>query len=320
MKKTTLIGLFIIFLGIITGIIYFSLKPTQPKNIIAVVTTLSHPALDMARAGFVQEIKAKFGSEYIIKDYNAEASMQSANLIARQIAQDTHVVGIFALGSLAAQTLSKAEKTRPIVIAAVSDPEAILSAQNTNICGLTDSIDADYQINTILDLLPDTKIVSLLYSPHETNSASSVLKLEKSLIKHNLKAELVGVYEPQQIASASLRACQKGDVVLIPLDNQLAASMPSVIKATNQANCVVILSDKVLLHHGAAISFGVDYQKSGEEAAKLMIDILTNKQSPAQIKFVNPKEIGVFVNQKIISEKNIKLNPNSQTKIIQEKL
>lgn len=319
MKETTLISLFIIFLGIITGIIYFSLKPTQPKNIIAVVTTLSHPALDMARAGFVQEIKAKFGSEYIIKDYNAEASMQSANLIARQIAQDAHVVGIFALGSLAAQTLSKAEKTRPIVIAAVSDPEAILSAQNTNICGLTDSIDADYQINTILDLLPDTKIVSLLYSPHETNSASSVLKLEESLIKHNLKAELVGVYEPQQIPSASLRACQKGDVVLVPLDNQLAASMPSVIKATNQANCVVILSDKVLLHHGAAISFGVDYQKSGEEAAKLMIDILTNKQSPAQIKFVNPKEIGVFVNQKIILEKNIKLNPNSQTKIIQEK-
>ncbi len=62
------------------------LKPTSPKKIIAIVTTLSHPALDMARAGFVQEVKAQLGPEYEIKDFNAEGSMQSANLIARQIA------------------------------------------------------------------------------------------------------------------------------------------------------------------------------------------------------------------------------------------
>lgn len=310
---------FIIFVVACAFIAYFIFKPAHHKKVIAVVTTLSHPALDMARAAFLQEIKDKLGPDYEIKEFNAEGSMQSANIIARQIAHDADIVGIFAIGSLAAQTLGKAEKERPIVIAAVSDPQAIMPDNNSNVCGLSDALDPEFQIATILDLLPQTKHISLLYSPHETNSASVVKKLETRIRAHNIKSELVGVYEPQQVASASLRACQTSDVVLIPLDNQLAASMPAVIKATKQENCVVILSDKALIHHGAAIAFGVDYEKSGEEAAILMTNIISKQQSPALIGIINPKDIGVYGNESVILEKAIKLNPNAKTQVIYKK-
>lgn len=315
-KNKTLLY-FIIFAGACAVLAYFLLRPGVDKKTIAVVTTLSHPALDMARAAFVKEIKAQL-PEYEIKDFNAEGSLQSANLIARQIVQDANIVGIFALGSLAAQSLAKAEKERPIVIAAVSDPQAIMPDKNTNICGLSDALDAEFQIATILDLLPQTERISLLYSPHETNSASVVKKLEARILAHNIKSEPIGVYEPQQVASASLKACQTGDVVLIPLDNQLAASMPAVIKATRSENCVVILSDKALIQHGAAIAFGVNYEKSGQDAALLMKNILSKQQSPALIGIINPKDIGVYGNKRVIEEKAIKLNPSAKTQIIYE--
>ena len=316
MKKNKRLLYFIIF-GIISALslAYFILTPAKHKKIIAVVTTLSHPALDIAREAFERELK-NLSSEYQIKEYNAQGSMQSANLIARQINQDSNIVGIFAIGSLAAQTLAKVEKTRPIVIAAVSDPEAIMPENNTNICGLSDTLDAEYQISTILDLLPETKSISLLYSPHETNSASVVKKLEERIRAHNINFELIGVYEPQQVASASLRACQTSDVVLVPLDNQLAASMPAVIKATKQENCTVFLSDKALIHYGAAFAFGVDYEKSGAEAAVLMKNILSKQQSPALIGIINPQDIGVYGNKRVIEEKALKLNPAAKTQII----
>jgi len=317
MKNKFTLGLIII--GITIAIVaYFMLKPRESKKIIAVITTLSHPALDMARAGFVQEIKAQLGLEYEIKDFNAEGSMQSANLIARQVAHDSNIKGIFTIGSLATQTLAKAEKNRPIVFAAVSDPEAIMPDGSSNVCGLSDAIDAEYQIATILDMLPETKSIALLYSPHETNSASVVKKLQARILNAQIKSELVGVYEPQQIASASLRACQNSDVVLIPLDNQLAASMPAVIKASKHENCIMILTDKALMHHGAALAFGVDYEKSGQEAAVLMTKILLKQQSPATIGTVNPKDIGVYMNKSVIQEKAIKINPDAKTNIINQ--
>ncbi len=50
----------------------------------------------------------------------------------------------------------------------------------------------------------------------------------------------MGVYEPQQIASAAQSACKKSDAILIPLDNQLVAAMPSVIKATKTSPALLL--------------------------------------------------------------------------------
>ena len=186
------------------------------------------------REGFI----AHEASDIKFLDFNAEGSMQSANLVAQQIAQNPDIIGILAIGTLAAQSIGKVEKKRPIIIAAVSDPEAIFpDPDQKNICGLSDNINASYQINTILSLLPDTKNIAFLYSPHEANSASAIKNLVREAALKNITTELVGVYEPQQIASAAHTACKKSNVVFIPLDNQLVAAMPAVIKATKDKNC-----------------------------------------------------------------------------------
>jgi putative ABC transport system substrate-binding protein len=311
-NKKILIGILVILITSTAS--FFLFRPKNNQAVIAVVTTLSHPALVLARDGFVKKIK-ELHADYEIKDFNAEGSMQSANLIARHIAQDTNIKAIFALGSLAAQTVGKVETKRPLVIAAVSDPNSILK-QSSNICGLSDLINADYQISTILDLLPDTKTISVLYSPHETNSSGASERLKASIEKNNIKANLIGIYEPQQISTASAQACSTSDVIIIPLDNQLAASMSVVIKATKNLSCIVILSDKVLLHQGAAFAFGVDYYENGEESALMMDKILTHEKTCEQLGIKYPEELDIYANTKIINQKNIQINKHKKTKII----
>lgn len=313
-KKITILAAITLVI-VSTSVFYFSRISTDSnKKIIAVLTTLSHPALAQVHEGIISVLK-NLPDDFEIIEYNAEGSMQSANLIARQIANNDKIVGIFTIATLAAQTMAKLETTRPIVAVAISDAKAILRPDRSsqNICGVTDDIDADFQISTILDLLPQIKKIALLYSPSETNSSSVAQKLSVAAKNHDVALEFVGVFEPQQISNASMSACKKADAILIPLDNQLAAAMSVVIKATKHKPCPVIISDEILLHHGASIAFGVDYKKSGVRAGEMMLDIINNKKTAAQIGFINPNELGVYVNMSVVKEKNIVINPAATT-------
>jgi putative ABC transport system substrate-binding protein len=304
MKKIVIV----LALGIIgaLGIYRWYLAPAASQQI-AVVMTMNHPALDSVREAFISRIKADLPDIEVV-DFNAQGNMQQANLIAAEIANSKRVMGVLAIGTLAAQTLAKAELNKPIVIAAVSDASVITSKnQAANVCGMTDSIDAQYQIKAILELLPELKSISLLYSPHEANSAAMVKKLAPQAEAKGIKVMLVGVQEAQQIMSSSMLACQKSDAVLIPLDNQLVAAMPAVIKATKNSPCPIITSNESPLHQGATIAFGVNYRQSGEEAGTIMIKILVEKRAPREIGFINPAQVELYLNQAVIKEKGIKL-------------
>lgn len=288
---------------------------TKTSRAIALFSTMNHPALDSVRQAFADHIKSTMPDIELI-DFNAQGNAQQANLIASQIANDRRIIGALAIGTLAAQSLAKAESEKPIVIAAVSDPSVISSRKAANLCGMTDAIDALYQISSLLDLLPHIKSLSLLYSPHEANSDSMVKKLAIEAKAKGLRVELIGVLESQQIMSSSMMACKQSDAVLIPLDNQLVAAMPTVIKATKNSPCPIITSNESPLHQGATMAFGVNYRESGEEAARIMTKILGENISPSTIGFINPPQVDIYVNERVIKEKGVHLNSETRVKIL----
>lgn len=305
MKKSTIAVIGAAALSVSAISLY--MRFTEAKGpAIAVFTTLSHPALDNVREGFIEQLK-QIAPDYVIKDYNAQGSIQQANVVAREIAMNEDIKLILAIGTLAAQTMAKVEHDRPVIIAAVSNPEGVLPKDGgKNVCGLSDALDASYQIAIIQELLPSVKTLSLLYSPHEANSSSMVEKLEAVAAQKGLEIRLVGVLESQQVQSASQSACQKSDAVLIPLDNQLVASMPAVIKATKDFPCPIITTNAAPIHQGATIAFGIDYRKMGEDAAALLLQ-LQNKKSPHDIGFIQAHDVRLYGNTRVLREKGLKL-------------
>lgn len=319
MKKTVLISTTLAVM-IAIWLVTFSNKSDQKIKKVAIVTTLSHPALENARLGFIQTIRAKHAElDLKLEDYNAEGSLQQANLIAQKIASDQNIVGIFAIGTLAAQTLAKVERVRPIVVAAVFDPKTIVSETANNVCGLTDAISAEFQIDTLFKLLPNIKSIALLYSPSEANSASMVKNLSEAIDKRALLSTVLGVHESQQIIPASHQACKKGDVVLIPLDNQLVAAMPAVIKATRSLPCIIITSNESPIHQGATIAFGVDYTKNGEQAGLILRQILDGQLDPITAGFSDPKSVGIYVNDHVLAEKKLSVNEHAVADLVHVK-
>lgn len=316
MKQIIVIGALVIGIVGVTVVSKIVSRESSSKKAIAIITTLSHQALDDARRGFVDRMRTLYGDDLVIMDYNAEGNVQQATIIADQVAKNAHVMGIFAIGTLAAQTSAKAEHTKPIVVAAVSDPSMIGEAHALkNVCGVTDAIDPEYQIATIKKLLPRVTSLALLYSPAEANSSSMVQKLADNARVFGLVPLLVGVHETNQIPAASLHACQKSDAVLIPLDNQLVAAMPMIIKATNHLLCPVIASNESPIHHGATIAFGVDYYKSGQDAAHIMHDVLNEQKPPTAIGFKTPHDVDLFENVAATKAKNLVLSADTMLTI-----
>lgn len=312
MKKNIVIILSLVII-VSTLALWRSVQPT--KKSIAVVVTLSHPALESTHAGFVNALKGASPIDADLIYFNAEGNVAHANLIAQKIASDDNIIAAFAIGTLAAQTLVKAEKHKPIVFAAVFDPR-VLGTTSTNVCGLSDAIAASYQIDTIIKLVPHIKRWALLYTPSETNSISMIDNLARELDTRAFTYTRAGVHEMQQIVTASRAACEQADAVIIPLDNQLVASFPAVVKATRDLPCLIITSNESGIHQGASIAFGVDYRKSGEHAGRLMKAILARTTSPEQIGVINPDALDLFVNDHVMKEKNIILDETSVPTII----
>jgi putative ABC transport system substrate-binding protein len=305
--KKSIVFYILAAIGIVTLGLILQNRPSGEKPQIAIITTLSHPALLSARDGFISSLRSTHRDVQIL-EFNAEGNVQQANLIAQQIAQDNNVIAIFAIGTLAAQTIAKLEPRKPIVIAAVSDPGAVVSKDTKNVCGFTDNIDANYQLTTITDLLPNVKSLSLLYSPAEANSVFMVDNLVRVARTKNITTSLIGVFEPQQITLAALNACKKSDAIVIPLDNLLAATIKTVIKATADLPCPIITSNESPIHVGATIAFGVDYEKSGQDAAILVEKILKGEEA-LNIGFIAPSFVEVFINDQVIKKKGVVVNP-----------
>jgi putative tryptophan/tyrosine transport system substrate-binding protein len=308
-KKIIILVIGVVIIG--TLMLYLS-KPGHKS--IAIVMTLSHPALKRVHDHFVKTM-AKTQPGLAITNYNAEGNLQQANLIAQKIASDKNIVGILAIGTLATQTIAKAEKKRPIIYAAVSDP-SVLGEHTGNLCGLSDAISPSFQIETIVNLVPTIKRIALVYSPSEANSTSMVKGLAEVLDARSMPKVMIGIHDHQQIMAASASACKNSDAIIIPLDNQLVASMPTIIKATRALLCLVITSNESPIHQGATLAFGIDYAKSGEEAGRLMTTILANETTPTRIGVINPKTLDLFVNDEVIKEKNVTLDEQSNTNLV----
>ena len=305
----------IITIMVVAAVILWMAQYRSAKNeaSIAIIMTLSHPALQDAKAGFLRAVEPL---GLAIKEYNAEGNVAQANLIAQQIAHDANVVGIFTIGTLAAQAAVRAEHKRPIVIAAVSDAKTIADPLPDNLCGLSDGLDADWQIKTVKKLLPSIKSVSFLYSPHEANAASAVKDLLLAADHEGLSAHPVGVHDAQSIMTASLDACQKSDAVLIPLDNQLVAAMPAVIKAVKHLSCPIITSNESPIHQGASIAFGVDYQQSGHDAGVLMERIILHKELPSSLGVKPPQTVSLYINKPALLDKQITIADNHDLPVV----
>jgi putative tryptophan/tyrosine transport system substrate-binding protein len=281
---------------------------------IAILQTASHPALDAARDGFIATLKADWADAVECTIYNAQGSIVNAHVIAERLHADDSVDAIYAIATPALQAIASVEKTKPIFIAAVTNPyELGVVTETTNIYGTTDMVDISGTINAMNCLRPSIKTVALLYNPSELNSVTQVNLLAQELIKNSIATIRVGVTTEMEIPHAIATVVSKVDALLTPTDNLIACAMPLVSHIARVAKKPLIACHNQAVEQGALMARGVDYYKSGQETGEIALAVLRDGKNPCNIPIIPSSSDTIVINKDVVDELAITMTDTSDT-------
>lgn len=266
---------------------------TNQDLAIGIIQTASHPALDAARQGFVDEIKKTMGNSVTIIVNNAQGSIANSHMIATRYAKDPAIKLIYAIATPAAQAMAAIEKNKPIVIAAVTDPSIVGSQHNVG--GVTDIVDMTKQIEMMMLLTPSIKTVGILYSTGEPNSLKQLALMKEHLAKRTITIVEVGITHESDLPLAAATACRKADALLCPTDNTIASGMHIIAKIARDYNKPLYACHNQAVEQGALAARGVDYTLCGAQAGAIAHACITAKNTDA-IPLINADSHTTIIN------------------------
>ncbi|MEG1412371.1 MAG: ABC transporter substrate-binding protein [Acidaminococcaceae bacterium] len=282
---------------------------------VGVIQLVEHAALDAANKGFVQGMANNGYKENVNVRYdqqNAQADQSNLQNIANRFVNNK-VDLICAIATPAAQSMANATKDIPIVGTAITDyAEAKLVVSNTapktNVTGTTDMNPIDRQLELLLRIVPDTKVIGVIYNSSEVNSQLQVNILKKLVAAKGLTLQeaTVSTVNDIQQAGQSLALAQV-DAIYVPTDNVVASAMPVLATITNEAKIPVICGEAEVVKNGALATIGIDYYKLGLQTGAMAAKILSGKGVPATMPIEALQEMKTTVSEGTAAKLGIKL-------------
>jgi len=251
MNIKMIISILTVCVVIIIGIVVsHRMQQNNASMMIGIIQTASHRALDSVRDGFAARIKEVCGDDVGFIVQNAEGATNMANAIAQSMHANEKVKLICTIGTLASQVMVHVESEKPIVFAAVTDPQAVGLTNRKNVSGVSDAVDIEQEVQAIIDLTPQVKKVGILFNPAEINSVSAVRAMQKELEKHNIQFKTFGINTESEVPLVATNAVEQVDALLLPPDNIVASTILLITSAARKAKKPVFAGDTTLLKQG----------------------------------------------------------------------
>ena len=257
---------------------------------IGVIQLMEHAALDANYKGFVDGL-AEAGyvdGENIKIDYqNAQGEQANCVTIAEKLINDGDDL-IFAIATPAAQAVANLTQDIPVLISSVTDPESaklVKSNTNpgTNVTGTSDLTPCAAQIRLLKKLVPNAKTVGMLFCSSEQNSRFQIDLAEAACKAEGLDFVEATVSNSNEIAQVTQALCGKCDVIYSPTDNMIAAGMSLVAQVANENKKPTIVGEEGMCDAGGLATYGINYYELGKQTAKMAVEILEGKNTPAKM-------------------------------------
>lgn len=272
---------------------------------VGIVQLVEHNALDAANKGFVDGLKERGyeeGKNITFDRQNAQADQSNLQNIAQRFVS-AKVDLIYAIATPAAQTVANATKDIPIVGSAITDyVGAKLAATNekpgANITGTSDMNPIKEQIDLLLKLCPNAKVIGTIYCSSEVNSEVQVAEMTKYAESKGLTVKVATISTVNDIQQAAQSLVGDVDAFYEPTDNIIASAMPTLVAITDPAKKPVICGESNMVKAGGLATYGVDYYKLGVQSGHMAADILEGKAKPADMAIELAKELKLTINKK----------------------
>lgn len=279
------------------------------KYKIGITQLVEHPALDDARKGFEEQLKAN-GIDADIIYKNAQGDMATATTIAQSLVGEK-VDLIYAISTPSAQAAKQASNNIPIVFSAVTDPEKS-EITGENITGVSDKTPMKEQLEILKKLDKNIKKVGIIYSSSETNSKIQVDEAKAIMPQLGLELVDVGIANINDMPQGVDSLIGKSDAVYVITDNLVAKSIDLLTTKANEAKKIVLLSylDDSASSKNILISNGTSYLDFGKQAADNATKILKEGVKPNTIPVSYAEKTYNTVNMELV--KKLGLDENNE--------
>ena len=265
---------------------------------VGIVQLLQHGALDQANQGLVDGLAASgyvVGENLEIDQQNAQGDQSNLQGIAQQFLSN-EVEMIMAIATPAAQVMASATEDIPIVATAITSFEQAGlvesdEAPNTNVTGTHDMTPVAEQIDLLLQVVPDAKVIGTVYTSSEKNSQVQVGILKEVCDAQGLTVVERTVSTVNDIQQATQSLVDAGvDAVWLCTDNNVASAMPQVVGVTDAAGIVTVCAEESMVVAGGTITYGINFYQIGYDAGVMAAQILDGEGDPATMPIQGPKQ------------------------------
>ncbi|WP_373321284.1 ABC transporter substrate-binding protein [Vogesella indigofera] len=282
---------------------------------VAVTAIVDHPALDAARKGVEDELKAagfEAGKQIKYQYQSAQGNPATAAQIARKFIGDGPDV-IVAIATPSAQAAVAGTRSIPVVFTAVTDPVAAKlvkswKAGNGNVTGVSDMLKLSSQVDLISKVKPGAKRVGMVYSPGEVNSVIVAKELKAELAKRGMTLVEAPAARTVDVAPAAKSLIGKVDVIYTSTDNNVVSTYESLVGVAQQAKIPLVAADTDSVKRGATAALGQNYYDIGRQTGKLVVRILKGEKAAAIAPQVGEK-LSLTLNQGAAQKQGVTLSP-----------
>jgi len=259
------------------------------KYTVGVIQLITHDALDAATDGFVAALEEGLGKENVTIDVqNAAGSPDTCATVANTFVQQK-VDLIMANATPALQAAYNATTEIPILGTSVTEYGVALSLDNFtgtvggNVSGTSDLASLDDQAQMIIDLVPDAKVVGMLYCASEANSDYQVKKVTEYLTAKGLTCKNYEFSDSNDVTTVTQKAAAECDAIYIPTDNTAAACAETIYGAMGNNKKPIIAGESGICGGCGIATLSISYYDLGYTTGKMAVKILKGEADIAEM-------------------------------------
>lgn len=314
MEKRTFLKQCVLGACMASSVMLASVAHAQAVKSVGITSIVDHPALNSARKGVEDELKAlgwEPGKNIKITYQSAQGNAATAGQIARKFVGDKNDV-IVAIATPSAQAAAAATKSIPVVFAAVTDPVAAKlvkswNASGTNVTGVSDRLPLAPQIDLLLQVKPGAKRVGYVYSPGEINSVTVLKELKAELGKRGMTVVEAAAPRTVDIPAAAKSLAGKVDVIYTTTDNNVVSAYESLVRVAQESKLPLVASDTDSVKRGAIAALGMNYYDIGRQTGK-MVDKILKGTKPGTIAPETGKKLSLVVSPEAAKKQGVPLS------------
>ncbi|MDR1266783.1 MAG: ABC transporter substrate-binding protein [Holosporales bacterium] len=262
------------------GAVYFNRNTDLP--LVAIANYGPHASLEASLNGVKAEL-AEHGFlegktlRYEIIDVGFDPAL-IAQMIAKLAASQPKVmivkstpVAQFAKGKIREIPLVYCDITDPVATGLLKDRDHPCG----NMTGSSDQGDLESFLSFVKTILPQAKVVGLLYATSESNDAALVAMMREAAKKAGLSVVALPIDQSRDIPMRMQEFRGKVDCLYVGTSGPTQPALPVIASEAQKMGIPVFNAEEQAVRDGLALaSFGVDYASVGRNAGKLVAKLL----------------------------------------------